>query len=103
MAKIKGWSKTLELPYRIDYNNTTKMYNKSLGLGHSALIISREQKYPNASMQSQRSEWKDTWQVTYRWYGGSVKGQHYKNMKGNMTKEEALQYAYAYMRRHPNG
>jgi hypothetical protein len=103
MAKIKGWSKTLELPYRIDYNNTTKDYHKGLGLGHCALIISRERKYPNATMQPQRNEWKDTWQVTYRWYAGAEQGQQYKDMKDNMTKEEALQYAYTYMRANPNG
>lgn len=101
--RIKGWSKTLELPYRIDYNNTTKKFHRGLGLGHCALIISRDLKYPNATTYPERNEWKDTWSVTYRWYAGAVKGQQYKTLKQGMTKEKALQYAYDYMRRNPNG
>lgn len=101
--RIKGWSKTLELPFRIDYNNTTKNYNRGLGLGHCAIIISRDLKYPNAITYAERKEWKDTWSVTYRWYAGAEQGQQYKKLKTGVTKEEALQYAYAYMRRNPNG
>lgn len=99
--KFKGWSKTLELPYRIEYNNTTKKFNRGLGLGHCAITVIRESKYENASLN--RNETKFTWGVTYRWYAGAEQGQQYKKLITGVTKEEALQYAYAYMRRNPNG
>ena len=101
MGKIKGWSKTLELPFRIEYNNTTKRFNRNLGLGHCAILISREPEH-NSSVP-ERNEWSNAWGVTYRWYAGPEQGQQYEKLKVDMTKQEALQYAYVYMRRNPNG
>lgn len=102
MAKIKGWKKTLELPYRIDYNNTTGRYNKALGLGQKAIIIAKE---VNNDYGKDVNPWGyvNTWKVVKRVYAGSVDGQKYTTLKGGMTKKEALEYAMNYMRSHPDG
>lgn len=97
-VKIIGWVKTLVLPFRIDYNNTTKKYYKNLGIGHVALIISRQLK-----TDIPRIEFKEKgWEVTYRKYVTDF-GQKYKKMKSFKTKAEAIKYAKDYMRSHPKG
>lgn len=96
MGKIKGWTKTLDLPYRVEYNKVDESYRKSIGLGDVGIIISREHQENNFSS---RIIWKDTWQVTLRKYSGSGLGQQYKDLVNNLTKEDALQYAYSFMRK----
>jgi len=85
MPKIKGWSKYLELPYRIDYNNTSQSIGA--GMTRTGLIIRKED---------------SQWLVTHREYIKG-QGQTYQRLATFPTKQEALNYSYDYMKTHPNG
>ncbi len=103
MAKVKGWSRTMELPYRIDYNSTVGNYNKSVGLGETGLIIRKELKDEEWSHFYPRGEqWTGRWLVHYRKYV-SPTGQTYKDIGTFDTKEEAISFAVKFMKSHPQG
>lgn len=99
--KIKGWSKTLELPYRIDYNNTTGRYNKQLGMGDRAIIISAVVDNNSKSLKL-HSDFTGDWEVTYRTYVQDI-GQRYGVMGTFKTKQQAMDFAVKYMKEHFKG
>lgn len=94
--KIKGWKKTLELPYRIDYYNTAPRfnYNKSLGISEFGIIISRsfDDRFGGSFL--------NTWEVSMRRYIKPT-GTELKHIKTFETKQEAIDFAILYMKKYP--
>ena len=103
--KVKGWARTLELPYRIDYNSTFGNYNRALGLGESGIIISKELN-PDvsdfATREQKENRWTGRWEVTLRWYVYPT-GQKYKLLNTFATKQSAVDHAVKFMKAHPMG
>ena len=91
---VKGWSKTLELPYRTDYALKISQSKGGSGwVGKRGLVIRNLPKSENAGIFGGLS---DKWVVTKRVYNPS--GQQYKDLKIFNDKKMAFNFAKSYMK-----
>lgn len=95
VKKQYGFKKTLQLPYRIDYD----CKKRGEILGDRGIMIIRQQKKGAKPFSNSKKQWKKTWKVFERKYKGSVKGQQYKSLGIYINKKEAEKRAFNYMKK----
>lgn len=105
MSRIKGWSKVLELPYRVDYANRNTNYKPGLGVSDVMLIVNARDRTDELTGARQRKpDLNGRWSVSFSNYRrGENPGRVSIPYGIYPNKETALKAAQAYMKAHPRG